>query len=266
MKKTYIATIARDEPGYQELLDAGLTPQNGIQFVLDSQDERWASLERIFRADPDCFRVDCRFTRREILAADWTMISLRKRGYPQPEDTYLTSTYRSIGRCSDCGVGRSQVAPFKVRSKYFRESDVCCTLEWIHDVAIVPSSIFHEHAAPFQIASRPLLDFRTAAPLTDWCQMVPQAVVDFAASPPATELLASRCLTCGANKWRMSPGSAIAEPASPPGWAAFVQSSDWFGEGAFAFQPLLIRRDLARILIDLGIDYSRWIPSQSVPS
>jgi hypothetical protein len=260
MKKTYAAMISRDDPRYGMLRNLGIEPAHGILFSLDSQDPRWQSCERLFRADPDCFRVECEFTSDEVLSANWVMLSLMPRGFPQPEDGYLSSTYSLTARCACCGIGREQIAPFSVKGNLLRKADICCTLEWVGDAAFVPSEIFTARLHHLTIASRPILDFRTSSPIPNWCQLIPQCELEFAAIPPAPEYVEHRCEFCGRRKWRRSPGGFLAPVVPPAGQAILAQSTEWFGEGAFAFRPLLAHRTLVRTLVELGADWRGWMP------
>jgi hypothetical protein len=116
--------FANTDPPFKAFLDrAGIPHAFEVNFAgewisvrIPESDSKWPELASYVSANGIFDRLDLAFTRKEIESAQWCMLRVTSHfGYPQPEDTYSETTYEPGSRCSKCGRGQVQVAPFRFR-------------------------------------------------------------------------------------------------------------------------------------------------------
>jgi hypothetical protein len=195
-------------------------------------------------------------------------LSLRRnRGWPWPEDSWgLTPMFGEKGWCHSCGVPRhDQTGNMVLQAKGFSVAG-----------AWMPNWQFDAICLERELAERIADDFRVELRDVDWHgtppgqakQIVVPTVGDVWFNPDQLQdrLVAehgtagARCAECGVWRWMplaFSPVPPLGDEVLPPlleivGLDDFdvAASPEWFGDGWKAFRQILVRRELARIIVD----------------
>lgn len=183
------------------------------------------------------------FTRDEVDHAAW----LRMRptmawGYPQPEAKfgYLEVTYDLSDYCAACGMGKTQKAPFRVRSEPKWRADRIAQMNWVFDEYFVRPVTWESVFKPFGIAYREVHNRRGEKIETVVQLAVPEEV------PIRTEGLERKtCSKCGRAKYLPFKRGFFPAPTLQPS-AHVVRTTARFGGGGLAaFSEILISQALA---------------------
>jgi len=190
----------------------------------------------------------------------------RNRGWPWPEDSYgLTPMFGEDGWCHACGVPRhAQTGSLILQRKRFKVHGAWMPY-WQYDALCLEAGLADEIARNFRVDLVDVAWHATAA--GEARQIVAPPVGDrwFDPDQLRARLTArhgtpgSECAECGVWRW-MPLGFAPVPPLTlevlPPlvPVAEFegrdvVASPEWFGDGRSAFRQILVRRELAAIIV-----------------
>ena len=190
----------------------------------------------------------------------------RNRGWPWPEDSWgLTPMYGEGGWCRACGVPRrTQCGSLVLQRKSFKIHGAWLPY-WQYDAICLEAGLADEIARRFRVelidvewhASSPGQARQIVAPTVGgaWfdADELRKRTVAAHGSPGAT------CATCGTWRWfplAFEPIPPLTkETLSPlrevPEFEEFdvVASPEWFGDGWNAFRQILVRRELASMIV-----------------
>lgn len=211
-----------------------------VSFDVEEGDASWPQVkELIDQWNPADF-VRTEFSDRECSAAPFLQMFAGQRGYPQPEGDfgYLNLTYDLTDYCSTCGIGATQVAPFRMKGEPKWGKKNVLQMNWVYDEFFVQPSIWEEVFRPLGTDRLAVLDHRSGSEL----QSVVQLKIGVVAK---SELLlddaypTETCTACRRKKFL---------PISRGFFPAFVndpsfqigRTQELFGSGASAWNAAII--------------------------
>jgi len=101
---------------------------------ISENDPHWEEISRLLRLDHNTYLSETRFSKSELLGADWlTVRSQWHYDYPQPEDRYTEITYSEEDFCSNCGIGLVQKDCFRFKRTPKWGKRNFCTTNWVYD-------------------------------------------------------------------------------------------------------------------------------------
>lgn len=199
------------------------------------------SLER----KPSIF-VEPHSRRRKSWGAKW--LELRPSwhyGYPQPDEDnfgYRQVTYDLSGYCEECGGGKRQKAPFRIKSepKWGRRS--IFQLNWVFDEYFVRPDTYEKIFKPLGIAYREVTNAKGTELKT-----VLQLVTDEEIRVTVDGLPADTCRKCQRTKYiPVTRGPFPPLAVEPRGHLA--KTEQYFGSGASAWKGVIVSQKLASAL------------------
>lgn len=230
---------------------------NLVVFDIDEADPKWPKVrEWAERWDPTDF-VTTKFTKKEFDSAAWLEIrSLLHHGYPQPDDDdgYLELSYDLSDYCEECGLGKRQKAPLRMRGEPKWGKRGLIQMYWVYDELFVTPAVWETVFAPFGVGRREVLS-RGGRELTTVVQLVieGEADVDTSAMP------SSVCPVCGRTKHHPD-GRGFAPPLTRTPTAPLAKTRQWFGHGALATPYLLASQELRQTLLAAGVKGAGFTP------
>ena len=236
---------------------AGVEPnREGILFGFDisDADPRWPHVKMI--ADEFGFGdiPSMKYTADEFASADWLEIRTSwVCGYPQPEANfgYRKFTYDLNNHCEECGAGKIQKAPFKMRREPGWRKRNITMLYWVEDEIFVKPDLWEEAFKPFGIDFWPVVKGRNCE---QTLTSVVQIKVDTVADTPiiAGDYPTVTCEVCGRAKYTgFVPGFSPRPEVFP--CEPIFRLKDYLGWGAMAARPVYICAELYRTLLDCGL-------------
>jgi len=203
------------------------------------------------------------FEKNQRLLINWFHISTGEYQYPQPEDEhgYLRATFNLDNYCSNCGIGRIQNAPFRLRTTPKQPNNQFWGLHWIHDAVFVRSQakriLEMEHVRGISF-SKPVLN-KKGEEVEDLWQMhiqteLSQGIDDHNLSKEICEYMEDKKSIeagppklihyCGRVKNNFPRRGAITfSQSSFQNMPDIVRSNEWFGSGGMAMQlPIVSKR------------------------
>lgn len=198
---------------------------------------------------------------------DLVALSLkRNRGWPWPEDSYgLTPMFGEDGWCRSCGVpSRVQTGSLILQRKSFKVQGAWVPY-WRYNEICLEAGLAEEIARSFRVE---LIDVAWHATAPGQARQIIAPVVGdrwFDPDQLRARLIArhgtpgAECAECGVWRW-MPLGFAPVPPLTTevlppvPDVVEFedhdvVASPEWFGDGKNAFRQILVRRELASIIV-----------------
>jgi hypothetical protein len=190
----------------------------------------------------------------------------RNRGWPWPEDSFgLTPMYGADGWCRSCGVPqRSQCGSLVLQRKSFKVHGAWMP-NWQFDVICLDAALADEIAGKFRVD---LMDVKWHASFPGQARQIIAPTVGrdwFDADQLRGRVLAEHgrsgaaCAACGMWRWlplAFEPLPPLTKESLPPLRDApefeefdVIASPEWFGDGWVAFRQILVRRELASMIV-----------------
>ncbi len=229
-----------------------------LTFEISESDAQWPAVVELLRTRPAYNFVWTEYTRQEVLAAEWLiMAGARIVGSPQPEKANGWRAVSLEGGCTECGVGASQKAPFRVAREPRMGKHAFATLGNGWGLFCIP-----DVCAAFQAGGIrgfelwPVLVHRTSAPIeTLWQLYVPDV-----AKPALVEEMAERerfaseaCPVCGHVRYTFyNRGMLPLRRISLARDVDLQLTHEWFGTMHAARRGLLVSHRVARLVIERG--------------
>ena len=230
---------------------------------ISENDPRWKTVEQLLKAEKNSFRSETKFTKPELLNAEWlTLRSQWYYDYPQPENGYTNITYTDEYRCnhSDCNIGRVQKDCFRFkRTPKWGRRNFCMT-NWVYDELFV-SSKAKEMLDSSGLKGFDYLEVKNKSgkeTLNDVYQMkisfvIPEAIID--SSGYIREIF--DCPLCGKQKFLLSGrGQLVLNRKALEGALDFVKSAEYFGSGGIASKLIFVSQDVYRFITENKLDSS----------
>ncbi len=244
----------------QSLTSLGLevTEDGWALFDIDEADSRWPYVESLLACKGKGTIVTTKFTKKELdSAACLTIGALLYHGHPEPhddDDGYLVLTYDLSDYCEECGLGKRQKAPLRMRGEPRWGKRGLIQMYWVYDELFVTPAVWETVFAPFGIGKREVLSHGGKELRT-----VVQLVIEGEADVETTDLLPESCSACGRTKYAPHVRGCFPPLAGPPP-AALAKTRQWFGSGGQAFQELLVSRELRQALLAAGVKGAGFTP------
>lgn len=220
--------------------------QNPIGLVtleIDEADHRWKAISSHQDQWDYIDQVSTKFDKHELNNAEYlAVIPTWHHGYPMPDDgRYEDVTFRYVDGCADCGVGRIQKAPFRMKQEPKWGKKKVLQLNWVFDEYFVTPAVFETAFQPLGIVSREVLHHRSLEPLHSVVQLCFDSVsVTPLATHGAAQEVCSRC-----NRQKFLPHTrgyfpmfcrSVNEP--------ILRTQEYFGSGASAFRPVVVANEV----------------------
>ena len=140
---------------------AGIELQSGfVSFKIDERDTRWPSVQALASKFKAVDTASTSFAAAELNSASYlAVIPTWHNGYPAPTNDagYLAATFDLTDYCKVCGIGKKQVAPFRLANAPVWGSKSIFQLNWIFDEYFVPPSVWEKIFAPIGIEAGPVV-------------------------------------------------------------------------------------------------------------
>jgi hypothetical protein len=195
------------------------------------------------RRPADLVRTE--FTSRELASATWlSMDPAWHHGYPEPDPErsgYLAATYDLTEYCEQCGIGKRQRAPFRMKAEPRWGTRGILQLNWVFDEYFVKPDVWSEVFQPYGIDRRPVLN-AAGDELRTVVQLVVRAEVTFVTDGlPMDDV----CGSCDRPKYLPVVRGPLPPLREPP-HADIAKSREYFGSGGRAFHEVVVSGSLCR--------------------
>ena len=257
MQFVHRLVVSSAAPGIlEELRRLGLEPEVVepiAAFEVTEDHPAWPTAEQWLATKFASDLVWTKFSDAELDAAAWLEVGTNfHQLYPQPEDTWMESTYENCcQRC--CGGNRKQVAPFVVKKEPSWGRNSIFRLYWLGDEFFVKPELWRDVFAPLGVGKRDVVNRRG---------VVLSSVVQLDFEDGNTEkvhvicegLVGEVCPACGVSKY--SPivrGRFPALQGLPRGQVARVQERFGFPRTGYADCPVLVSQQVRQELIERKI-------------
>lgn len=265
MKILHRITITADSTIQGNLRRLGIEVEQGFAtFEIDESNISWPELEPKLSVWQAVDVVTTTFTAGELKKApSLRMAPSWHHGYPQPENDFgfLAETYDLTDYCAECGVGKHQIAPFRMKGEPKWGKRHILQLNWVFDEFFVLPEVWERAFQPFGIGCRPVVDFRSGQNL--------QTVVQIDNTAIATSKLriaenqpAEACTSCDRRKYLpISKGpfpSFVEEPTEP-----MLKTQEYFGSGASAWRAVIVSSALFQVVKEQKLNGVDFIPCVS---
>lgn len=247
LKVIHRISITPDESQRNTLLSLGLPLIEStsplvrlVSFDIEEGEASWPKVKALIDQWNPADFVRTEFTDVERATASFLQMLGLQKGYPQPADDfgYLKATYDLSDYCATCGIGKKQVAPFRMKGEPKWGKKHFLQLNWVYDEYFVPPSIWEEVFHPFGLGRLPVLDHRTGDELRTVVQL---EIKDTAKSELSLDgkYPSEICSSC--NRTKVLPVSrgffpAFAHDPSFP----VCRTQEYFGSGASAWNAIIV--------------------------
>jgi len=246
MKLVHRITMVVDPDMQERLRTLGIDVREGfVSFEVDESEASWPQLQGVLAKWQAVDILTTKFTVSELekathlrMAASW------HHGYPQPEDdfAYLNASYDLRAYCAECGIGKEQVAPLRMKGEPKWGKKHILQLNWIFDEFLVLPNIWESTFKPFGIGCFPVVCDRTGKELQTVVQLDIRAIAERALQVSEGQACET-CPSCGRRKYLpISRGRFPSFWVSPS--ARIAKTQEYFGSGASAWKAVLISSDL----------------------
>jgi hypothetical protein len=239
-------------------MEAGVSLKGAFAgFDVAEDDPRWKSISSLVKKYEASDSAMQRYTAAEERAAQFVgMIVPSQHGYPEPADDggYLAATFDLADHCKFCGIGRKQKAPFRMLKSPALATAVL-QLNWIYDEFFVSPGVWKAVFEPAGIGCRPAVLNRTGAEIGSVVQLEIPQVVDL----KVEGLAYKECPRCGRKRYcNTILRQGWPQPTNTD--AAIFKSSQYFGDGALAFQLVLVSNLMYGKITAAALKNVRFIP------
>jgi len=219
-----------------------------VTFEVDEGDASWPKVKTLIEQwnPADFVRTD--FSEHERITASFLQMFAGQNGYPQPEDdfSYRNATYDLKEYCPTCGIGKKQIAPFRMKGEPRWGKKSVFQLNWIYDDFFVQPTIWEEVFRPLGIGRIAVIDHRSGNELQTVVQLELKTVAKSAllldGSCPA-----EICAACGREKHLPISRGFFPAFASDPEFQ-IGRTQELFGSGASAWHATIVSQAVYKAL------------------
>jgi hypothetical protein len=260
MHTVHVVRLTRHSKGVQDAFaEAGVRLKPGARHVrIAEEDPRWAGVaplvERFGLGDV----VMAEFSEPELESSAFLRMGVDgEMGYPEPalDGSFRPATFDLNDYCRFCGVGQTQIAPFRIKKPPARDRSIM-RLYWIPDECFVNVEVWRQVFEPLGIGRRSVVINKTGNVIDSVAQLqIPQVVDLDVDRTPYRE-----CKYCGRKKYlsRVLCQGPCPEPLNAD--APIFKSSQYFGDGALAFRLILVSRLMYGKIRAAGLDGAKFTP------
>jgi hypothetical protein len=227
-----------------------------VTFDIPESDPSWQEIEELIREYGAINMVWTSFTPEEIINSKWNRVEASYEwGYPQPETKMKWKSLTYDNKCSECGAGFIQVAPFIIKREPSIGRKHFFSLFWA--VTLFCKKEIVKVLEDNQISGYQPLDpiiRSTQEPSKTVTQLVipeislPGLIADDRRNP---EL----CPVCGITKFAYHKrGKMRINEGSLDKDLDFQMSDEWFGSGSgyLSFREIFVSNRLSRLILEKG--------------
>jgi len=255
-------TITADSGIQNQLRGLGIEVEQGfVTFEIDESNVSWPELEPMLSAWQAVDVVTTKFTKSELKkATNLRMAPSWQHGYPQPDDDfgYLTASYDLTDYCAECGVGKRQIAPFRMKGEPKWGKKHILQLNWIFDEFFILPEVWESTFQSIGVGRRPVIDHRTGQELRTVVQIDITATAA-SALQIAVDQPSETCTSCGRRKYLpISKGSFPLFEVEPT--ETMLKTQEYFGSGASAWKAVVVSSNLFQRITDQKLKGVEFIP------
>jgi rRNA maturation protein Nop10 len=218
-----------------------------VSFDIPEDDARWEKVAAVCVNFKVFDTVRTQFSESELNDARFlATFACGHHGYPEPRDGhgYLAATFDLRDRCPACGLGKKQVAPFRIKNIKALGKRAILQLNWVFDEYFVTPDVWKSVFEPLGVGYREVLLHSTGSVLDS----VVQLDICDSADVNVYDIPFKTCPACGRKKHQREPNGLYPVPVMPR--AAIFKSKQWFGIGV----PLvLVSHALYQRIGDAGL-------------
>lgn len=253
-RKSILKNIGIDANKYAWKTFSWSTNEN-ITFDIKEDDPRWPAIQQSYKkwgGGTDV--VDTRFSASELEKAQY--LSVNSTWYCHSDEDYLHNCYDNSDKCKQCGIGKIQVNPFRMRMEPKWGTRHCIQFYGFYDLLFVRPEVWNDIFKPFGICYEPVYKKNTDEEL----KTVVQLKIDDANSPMQTEKLNYViCPSCCQKKYdsvQRGPLPCFEQTRSDN----LLKTQEYFGSGALAFNLLVISQELYQAIKQYKLKSLHFIP------
>jgi len=221
---------------------------------ISENDPHWEEISRLLRLDHNTYLSETRFSKSELLGADWlTVRSQWHYDYPQPEDRYTEITYSEEDFCSNCGIGLVQKDCFRFKRTPKWGKRNFCTTNWVYDelFASTKAKELLEESNLQGFSFLPVKNKNGREFLADIYQMQISHILPEGMDPTVFIAETLDCSACGKRKFLSnSRGQFVFKKETFEGAPDFVKSTERFGSGLIASRLVFVNQAAYRFITD----------------
>jgi hypothetical protein len=239
-----------------------------LEFFLYEDNPRFRMMKQALQEFGVEAQVGTVYDKVDMAKANWFYITVGEYQYPQPEDGfgYLRVTFNLDHYCENCGIGKSQNAPFRLKAMPKQTNNQFWGLHWEHAAIFIRSEAKHtlesENIRGISF-SKPVLHKKDLE-VDDMWQMHIQTEIEagvdsynlqketceYVGSKESNEGMAGKLIHyCGRIKYNFPKRGAMTFNESRFQDAPdIVRSNEWFGSGGMAFQLPMVSKRLKQII------------------
>lgn len=244
-----------------------------LWFDIEEADPAWGQLRTIipkWNIEDGCNpanlgMVHAEFSKRELEAAPFLQVFAWLNDYPQPSDDcgYRKLTYDLANYCSTCGIGKTQIAPFRLKSEPKWGKRRIMQLNWVFDEFFVHPEVWEQLFRPVGINCIPVLEHNTGKPL----QTVVQLQIDEVATSALSmaDQPSEMCSICARKKFVPITGKFFPPFTSKQSGNLF-KTQECFGSGASAWNATVASSSVYRAVQGLKLSSMTFVPMSASDS
>jgi hypothetical protein len=226
--------------------ECGITiADSGFVSIDVSEDSgHWRAIEQWAERRRPVDIITTKFTSRERDESAWLeLVSDWHHGYPQPADDFGYRRVTYEGGCDSCGVGRRQVAPFRVSPspKWGRRNIL--QLNWVYDEFFTTPGLWDDLLQSHGVKSRSVQNARGAV-LDSILQLDLSSEVEVEVDGLESEV----CDSCEQKRYARPVRGHSPLPLDTSLSADLFRSQQWFGSGANSYRLVLLSQRLRGVL------------------
>lgn len=249
-----------NSPGIEDLLiklgiKAISSPLPGkgklITFELSESNANWDKIQGTL-GGRGLDLVNTLFSEGEIRDSEWIrVIPNAELGFPHPRSAWFDNRPNWQDWCKKCGVHR-QIASYQVKESNFRRTKHFSSVIGIYILLArmeVIQSILEMGGNGFEVLD--VINYQSGEPADFLRQLYPSTVLPLGVVIPDDHIY-NICSECGFKKYlpHMRGYMAFHGDAFKDVNVDIIRSSEWFGDGALAYQEIIISNRLANLLLD----------------
>lgn len=231
----------------QQLLALGIVVEEGIDSFEIIENNLYFSVQPLLREWDVMDTAFSEFTNSEIIDSLYAQVMTAWIiGYPQPEDSFLESMYDLSNYCTECGVGKKQSSPFRIKkAPKWSSRKKTFGVHWIHDAFFTSKDYFEQIFKPLGLKSMPVFIGKSKIASDDTVQVL------FPVSKTSLKLDKSTqitCSECGREKFLPIIKGFFPGLKNNVDESIFL-SQENFGSGASSYKVLILGKELKAVFL-----------------
>jgi hypothetical protein len=230
-----------------------------VSFDVEEGEASWPKVKTLIDEWKPADFVRTEFSRSELEGASFLQLFAMHKGYPQPADDfgYLNATYDLSDYCQACGIGKTQVAPFRMKGEPHWGKNHVLQLNWVFDEFFVQPQVWEAVFRPTGVGRSVVLDHRTGKPLQNVVQLV---IKDVAPSVlRIADYPCEVCPSCGCKKY-LPISRGFFPPFETNPESQVCKTQEFFGSGGSGWNATVVGSDVYRAIQGHKIGGVAFVP------